>query len=63
MFLGNGLMESGSVSWTWSELISVTVIALEHLGSRELVNDTYKLLNGKNFKGLLWYINPSYFQS
>ena len=46
-------MESGSVSWTWSELISVTVIALEHLGSRELANDTYKLLNGKNFKGLL----------
>ena len=32
--------ESSSVSWTWFELVSVTVVALEQVGSRELADDT-----------------------
>ena len=32
--------ESGSISWTWSELVSVTVIALKQVGSREFTDDT-----------------------
>ena len=32
--------ESGSISWTWSELISVTVRALKQVGSREFTDDT-----------------------